>query len=498
VVEEEPLIFEQSAPGRSAYTLPEIDVPDAVRPEQVLPAACLRQQMPRLPEVSELQVVRHYTRLSRRNVGVDTHPYPLGSCTMKYNPKVNDAIAALPGFRDLHPYAPDELCQGALELLWSLEQALCAVTGMAAFSLQPAAGAHGELAGMLVCARYHRARGDHARRRVVVPDSAHGTNPASAAMAGFEVVEIPSDERGGVDLQALRAVADGRLAALMLTNPNTLGLFEENILEAARVVHAAGGLLYYDGANLNAIVGRARPADMGFDICHLNLHKTFSTPHGMGGPGAGPVGVVAALRDLLPGPRLVREDRPGEPRPRYRWADAGPESIGRVRALYGNFGVLVRAYAYLLANGGPGLREVSGHAVLAANYLMELLRPVLPPRVDRRCMHEFVADGRALRAVGLRALDLCKALLDRGFHAPTMYFPLIVEEALMFEPTETEPREVLEALAAAVHEIVAQARDDAEAVRRAPETTPVARVDEATAARRPILRWGAGPASGDQ
>jgi len=486
--EAEPLLFEQSAPGRIGYHLPPVDVPQALAPGDALPAAWLRQRPPALPEVSELQVVRHFTRLSRRNIGIDTSPYPLGSCTMKYNPKINDEAAGLPGFAGLHPYAPAELAQGALELLWGLEQGLCALTGMAGFSLQPAAGAHGELAGMLICAAYHRQRGDGARRRVVVPDSAHGTNPASAAMAGFDVVEIPSGPRGGLDLRALRAVADSRLGALMLTNPNTLGLFEEDVLEAAATVHAAGGLLYYDGANLNAIVGRARPADMGFDICHLNLHKTFSTPHGMGGPGAGPVGVRADLLPLLPGPRLRRADLPGEPRARLEWEAAGPRSIGRIRALHGNFGVLVRAYAYLLAYGG-GLREVSGDAVLAANYLLELLRPVLPPKVERRCMHEFVADGRALASVGLRGLDLCKALLDRGFHAPTMYFPLIVEEALMFEPTETEPREAVEALAAAVLEIVAQAGREPERVRQAPTTTPVGRVDEATAARRPVLRW---------
>jgi glycine dehydrogenase subunit 2 len=299
--EDEPLIFELSAPGRRGLALPEIDVPDAPAPADCLPPAALRAEPPALPECSELQVVRHFTRLSRRNVGVDTHPYPLGSCTMKYNPKVADEAAALPGFADLHPHTPDGLAQGALELLWSLERALCALTGMDAFSLQPAAGAHGELCGMLICARHFRARGEP-RRRVVVPDSAHGTNPASAAMAGFDVVEIPSDRRGGIDLEALRRAADQDLAALMLTNPNTLGLFEENVLEAARIVHAAGGLLYYDGANLNAILGRARPADMGFDICHLNLHKTFATPHGMGGPGAGPVGVRAFLAPLLPGP----------------------------------------------------------------------------------------------------------------------------------------------------------------------------------------------------
>ena len=483
--EAEPLLSELSAPGRPGFALPDAGVPDPACPEACLPAACLRRVPPALPELSELQVVRHFTRLSRLNYGIDTNPYPLGSCTMKYNPKINDEVAALPGFGGLHPYAPDALAQGALRVLAELEEALCRITGMAAFSLQPAAGAHGELAGMLICARYHAERADAARRLVVVPDSAHGTNPASAAMAGFEVLEIGSDSAGGVDIDALRRVADGRLAALMLTNPSTLGLFEEQIEEIARIVHAAGGLLYYDGANLNAIVGRARPADMGFDICHLNLHKTFSTPHGMGGPGAGPVGVAPALVPLLPGPRLVRRDDPDAPGPGWSWEDAGPRSIGRLRALYGNFGVLVRAYAYILSNGGEGLRDVAAHAVLNANYLMELLRPVLPPRYERACMHEFVADGRALAKAGLRGLDLCKALLDRGFHAPTMYFPLIVPEALMFEPTETEAPEVLDALAAAVREVVAAG----DAAKAAPEKTPVGRIDETLAARRPVLRW---------
>ena len=485
----EPLIFERSRPGRRALRLPAIDVPDPLQPEDDLPADWLRTRPPALPEVGEPEVVRHFTRLSRRNFAVDTGMYPLGSCTMKHNPKINDVLAGLEGFAGLHPSTPDALAQGALALLWELEQDLCRLTGMDAFSLQPAAGAHGELAGMLITAAYHRARGDEARRRVVVPDAAHGTNPASAAMAGFEVIEVGTDSRGGINLDQVRVHADGRLAALMLTNPNTLGLFEGEVRQVAQVVHQAGGLLYYDGANLNAIVGRARPADMGFDVCHLNLHKTFSTPHGMGGPGAGPVGVTRRLRSYLPGPLVRRWDDPAVAGPRYGWEDLGPESIGRVRALHGNFGVLVRAYAYIRANGGAGLREVSGHAVLAANYLAALLRPWLPPSHDRICMHEVVTDGRALAPHGLRALDLCKALLDRGFHAPTMYFPLIVPEALMFEPTETESREAIEALATAVGEIVALAERDPEALRQAPHHTPVGRVDEAAAARRPVLRW---------
>jgi glycine dehydrogenase subunit 2 len=477
-------IFEEHEPGRHTTYLPQREVDLS----QYLPASALRAELP-LPELAEIQVVRHFTELSHRNHGVDSGFYPLGSCTMKYNPKINEDTARFSGFAALHPYQAEETVQGALELMWQLQEDLKEITGMDAVSLQPAAGAHGELTGILMIRAYHRARGDLGRTQVIVPDSAHGTNPATAAMAGFEVVHVPSDERGGVDLDALRMVLSEKTAALMLTNPNTLGLFDERIAEIADAVHGAGGLLYYDGANLNAVLGRSRPGDMGFDVVHLNLHKTFSTPHGMGGPGAGPVGVVQALAPFLPGPRLVRRDDPEAPGPRWAWQATDARSIGRLRALYGNFGVLVRAYAYILSNGGEGLRDVAAHAVLNANYLMAMLRPVLPPRYDRPCMHEFVADGRALAGAGIRGLDLCKALLDRGFHAPTMYFPLIVPEALMFEPTETEAPEVLDALAAAVREIVAQG----EAAKRAPETTPVGRIDEALAARRPVLRWSTAP-----
>ncbi len=484
----EPLLHEISVPGRRAYRLPPMDVPIAEAVSDLLPGVALRQEAPQLPECSELQVVRHFTRLSRLNFAIDTGFYPLGSCTMKYNPKVDDEIANLPGLRDVHPYAPADCVQGALAVLWQLERALCTLAGMDAFSLQPAAGAHGELAGMFICAAYHKSRGEPHRTRVVVPDSAHGTNPASAAMAGFDVVEVPSDHRGNVDLHQLRSVCDERLAAVMLTNPNTLGLWEEQMEEVSRAVHGCGGLLYYDGANANAIVGRVRPGDMGFDICHLNLHKTFSTPHGMGGPGAGPVGVARHLTPFLPSPRVQRVDSPGEATARYVLTST-PESIGRVRAFYGNFAVLVRALAYIRTHGGDGLAEVSGHAVLAANYLLALLREDLPPAIDRQPMHEFVADGTALARHGsLRAIDLCKALLDRGFHAPTMYFPLIVKEALMIEPTETEPREVLEAFAAAVREIVVTSTG-ADAPGSFPTETPIRRMDEVNAARHPVLRW---------
>jgi glycine dehydrogenase subunit 2 len=479
----EPLIWSLSRPGRRALRLPALDVPPAAAP-----GFAARAEPPRLPEVSELDAVRHFTRLSQLNHAVDTGFYPLGSCTMKYNPKLNDQVAALPGFAGLHPESPEEGAQGALELLWSLERALCEIAGMARFTLQPAAGAQGELTGILIAAAYHRDRGEgERRRRVIVPDAAHGTNPATAAMAGYEVVEVPSDARGGVDVAALERVVDGRTAALMLTNPNTLGLFDEGIGRIAEVVHAAGGLLYYDGANANAVVGRVRPGDMGFDIVHLNLHKTFSTPHGMGGPGAGPVGVVERLADYLPAPLVERD---GD-RFRLRW-DL-PRSIGRVKAFHGNFGVLARAYAYILANGGDGLRQVSGHAVLNANYLLARLRGLFDLPYDRPCMHEFVVSARSLRAqTGVRAHDVAKRLLDYGFHPPTVYFPLIVEEALMIEPTETESRETLDAFADALASIVEEARRDPDLVRRAPHTTAVGRLDEAAAARRPVLRWSGG------
>jgi glycine dehydrogenase subunit 2 len=475
----EPLIFERSVPGRRALRFPACDVPPVPLP------AGTRRLPPRLPEVSELDAVRHFTRISGHIHAVDRGFYPLGSCTMKYNPKLNDLAANLPGFAGLHPFSPEEGAQGALELMWRLERALCEIAGMARFTLEPAAGAHGELTGMLITRAYHRQRGQDARRRkVLIPDSAHGTNPATAAGLGYEVVEVPSDARGGVDVAALRAACDDGVAALMLTNPNTLGLFDEHIDEIAAIVHAAGGLLYYDGANANAIVGRVRPGDMGFDIVHFNLHKTFSTPHGMGGPGAGPVGVVEELVPYLPVPLV---ERAGD---RYTLRWDLPHSVGRVRAGYGNFGVLVRAFAYILANGRDGLEAVSGHAVLNANYLLARLRELFDLPFDRRCMHEFVVSAKSLRArTGVRALDIGKAILDRGMHAPTVYFPLVVEEAMMVEPTETETLETLDAYADAMTELVALAARDPGALHAAPTTTPVGRMDEATAARRPVVRW---------
>jgi glycine dehydrogenase subunit 2 len=475
----EPLIFDRSVPGRRAVTFPASDVPATPLPPGT------RKAPPALPEVSELDAVRHFTRLSESIYSIDKGFYPLGSCTMKYNPKLNDVAASLPGFAGLHPFSPEGGSQGALELLWQLEHILCEVAGMARFTLEPAAGAHGELTGMLITRAYHRHRGDDAKRRkVLIPDSAHGTNPATAAGLGYEVVEVASDARGGVDVAALRAACDDSVAALMLTNPNTLGLFDEHIDEIAAIVHGAGGLLYYDGANANAIVGRVRPGDMGFDIVHFNLHKTFSTPHGMGGPGAGPVGVVESLVPYLPVPLIARGDG------RYSWRWDLPHSIGRVRAGYGNFGVLVRAFTYILANGRDGLEDISGHAVLNANYLLARLGELFDVPFDRRCMHEFVVSAKSLKAkTGVRALDIGKAILDRGMHAPTVYFPLVVEEAMMVEPTETETLEVLDAYADAMAAIVAQAERDPESLHAAPISTPVGRMDEATAARKPIVRW---------
>jgi glycine dehydrogenase subunit 2 len=473
-----PTIFEKGRPGRVGAEMP------APRhdPSEFLPEGALRKVLA-LPEVSEVEVIRHYTALSRRNYGVDNGFYPLGSCTMKYNPKVNEEAARLPGFAWIHPHQREEDVQGALQLLWELQRDLAEITGMDRVTLQPAAGAHGELTGILIAKAYHRSRGDHARDQVIVPDSAHGTNPATAAMAGYQVVHVPSDERGGVDVNALKRVLSHRTAALMLTNPNTLGVFDENIVEIARLTHEAGGLVYYDGANLNAILGIARPGDMGFDIVHLNLHKTFSTPHGGGGPGAGPVGVKAFLADFLPVPFVVQD---GD---RFRLSYDAPRSIGRVRSFYGNFGVLVRAYTYIRALGRDGLRSVAEDAVLNANYLLARLKGAFHLPFDRFVKHEFVvAPPKELRRSGVRTLDIAKRLLDYGFHPPTVYFPLIVDEALMIEPTETETRETLDAFADAMLAILREAEADPELVKSAPHETPVARLDEARAARQPELR----------
>ena len=477
--EVEPTVFELSVPGRSAFQLRTTDVP-ARSLEELIPSAHLRTAPVALAEVSERDLVGHYTRLSHRQFSVDLGAYPLGSCTMKYNPKFCDAVAADPGLNSVHPGVPASLSQGWLALLVDLEEKLCAITGMAAATLQPAAGAAGELTGLLLMRAYHEARGD-ARRRVLIPDSAHGTNPASVTLGGYEVTTIPSNDRGLVDLDALKAALGPDVAGIMLTNPNTLGLFEEEIVEIAAAVHDVGGLLYYDGANLNAILGVIRPGDMGFDIVHMNLHKTFATPHGGGGPGAGPVAVSARLVDFLPGPRAQRGAE-GD----YVWARP-PRSIGRVHGWHGNAMVLARALAYIDVHGGEGLQRVAQHAVLNANWLRERLRATLPAAFDRVCMHECVLTATGLKErYGVRGLDVAKGLLEEGFHSPTVYFPLIVDEALMFEPTETESLQTLESLAASLERLVGRAQDDPEGLHRAPQSTPVSRVDEARAARHLI------------
>ncbi len=477
-----PLIFERSRPGRRGVRFqPKEDVP-AFHPEVEIPHDLLRTVPPDLPEVAENDVVRHYTQLSTLNYGVDTGFYPLGSCTMKYNPKVNDWAAGLPGFADVHPLQPDYATQGLLQLLYVLEQGLKEVSGMDAVSLQPAAGAHGELTGILMIRAYLTDQGEP-RSTILVPDSAHGTNPATAAMAGYQVKVVPSNARGGVDVAALRTLVDGGTAGLMLTNPNTLGLFEEDILEIAAIVHQAGGLLYYDGANANAIMGKVRPGDMGFDVVHLNLHKTFSTPHGGGGPGAGPVGVKAQLAPYLPYPRLISGQEG------LRWDYERGRSIGKVRSFYGNVGVLVRAYAYLRSHGAAGLTAVSETAVLNANYLRERLASAYASPYSRPVKHEFVLSLTEQKRRGGRALDVAKRIIDYGFYPPTVYFPLVVDEALMVEPTETESKETLDRFAEAMLAINGEIDADADLLHEAPHHTVVSRFDEASAARRPILSW---------
>jgi glycine dehydrogenase subunit 2 len=481
--EDFPLIFELSREGRRAWSLPEIG-DEAPGVDELVPEDHRRGAPPRLPEVSERDLVRHYTRLSQRNWAIDVGAYPLGSCTMKYNPKIAEDAAALPGFARLHPFAPDELVQGALELLGELGRALCAATGMGWLTFQPAAGAQGELTGLLIMRAFHTANGD-ARRRVIIPDSAHGTNPASVTLAGYEAQEVPSDDRGLVDLGALEAALDDDVAGLMLTNPNTLGLFERDIEAIAAMVHDAGGLLYYDGANFNSIVGIARPGDMGFDIVHLNLHKTFATPHGGGGPGSGPLAVSEKLERFLPAPVLQWDDGAE----RWAWDHDRPDAIGRIHSFHGNFGINVRAYAYLRSNGPDGLRRTAERAVLNANYLRALTSDAFPTAFDGTCMHEYVASAKPLRKHGVRATDVAKRLIDLGYHPPTVYFPLIVEEALMVEPTETESKETVDGLGAALNQIAAEAAENPELLHSAPVTTPVRRPDEAKAARALQVRW---------
>lgn len=474
------LIFELSRPGRIAYSLPDCDVPEEALSE-LLPPHMLRSEPAALPEVYEVDVVRHYTALSRRNFGVDNGFYPLGSCTMKYNPKLNEDAAKLPGFASIHPYQPESAVQGALELMHTLQRDLAALTGMDSVSLQPAAGAHGEWTGLMLIRAYHESRGER-RTKVIVPDSSHGTNPASAAIAGFETVTIPSNARGHVDLDALAAAAGPDTAALMLTNPSTLGLFEEQITAIADIVHRAGGLLYYDGANSNAIMGITRPGDMGFDVVHLNLHKTMSTPHGGGGPGAGPIGVKAKLTPYLPRPTVARREDGS-----FYLDEGGEDSIGRVKAFYGNFGILVRAYAYIRSYGPDGLRAVSENAVLNANYMMHRLAPHFELPYPGPCKHEFVLSGRGLKKFGVRTLDVAKRLLDFGYHPPTIYFPLNVEECMMIEPTETESKETLDGFIETMIRIAQEARETPELLLNAPYDTVVRRLDETTAARKPVL-----------
>jgi glycine dehydrogenase subunit 2 len=474
------LIFDRSAPGRQGASLPSADVPEKALG---IPAAHLRGDIP-LPEVSEVDVVRHYTALSRINYGVDSGFYPLGSCTMKYNPKVNEVIAGLPGFTSTHPYQPEHLSQGCLQIMYELSRDLAEIAGMDAFTLQPAAGAQGEFTGLMMAKAFHEGRGER-RTKVLVPDSAHGTNPASASLCGYEVVELPSDASGGVDIGELRNRAKGDVAVLMLTNPNTLGLFEQNILEISEIVHEIGALMYCDGANMNAILGITRPGDMGFDIVHLNLHKTFSAPHGGGGPGSGPVGVKAPLAPFLPTP-VVEKDGDN-----FFLDYDRPDSIGRVKAFYGNFAVLVKAYAYIRALGPDGLRDVAENAVLNANYLMWKLKGAYELPYERICKHEFVLSGNKQLSHGVHAMDIAKSLIDYGFHPPTVYFPHIVKEALMIEPTETEGKETLDAFADAMLKIAEEAEKDPGRSRDAPRTTPVTRLDALTAARRPNLRWRA-------
>jgi glycine dehydrogenase subunit 2 len=475
----EPLIYEISSPGRHAIELPESDVPKAE-----LPKGMLRDELP-LPEVSELQAVRHFVRLSQLNYSIDTGFYPLGSCTMKYNPKVNEDVARLAGFAYSHPLQPETTVQGNLALMYELQTWLEEIGGFAGMTLQPAAGAHGELTGILLIKAYHRDRGDTARVKILIPDSAHGTNPATTAMSGLKVVQLPSDARGNVDLEALKAECDETVAGLMLTNPNTLGLFEEHVQDVVAAVHACGGLVYGDGANMNALLGVVRPGDLGFDVLHFNLHKTFSTPHGGGGPGSGAVGVSEALVDFLPGP--VVQKTTAEDGSVHFSLFTPAKTIGRVKAFHGHFGMLVRALAYLRTYGRDGMRQIADHAVLNANYLKARLAGTYHTPFDRTCMHEFVVEGRWDDAPEIRAFDIAKRLMDYGFHPPTYYFPLIVHEALMIEPTETEAKETLDAFADAMLKIAQEAHTEPESLLSAPHTTPYGRLDEVQAAKELVL-----------
>ena len=475
------LIFELSREGRRGYSLPENSHSEYTL--DALPEWARRTDTPMLPEVSEFDVVRHFTNLSNKNFGLDTGFYPLGSCTMKYNPKINEEMASLPGFTGLHPLQPAASVQGALQLYYNLGVSLAHLTGLSEFTINPFAGAHGELTGLMIMRQYHLKRGDTRRTKVIVPDSAHGTNPASAAVCGLEIVEVKSTARGTIDVADLRPLLDDTIAGIMMTNPNTLGLFESEIPEIARLVHECGGLLYYDGANLNPMLGRCRPGDMGFDIMHINLHKTFSTPHGGGGPGAGPVGVREGLNAYLPGPHVHRNDDGTFA------VDFGEDSIGSVSGFLGNFGVMVRAYTYILSLGRENVKNVGPMATLNANYIKEQLKDCYELPIEGVCKHEFVFDGLKDKSTGVTTLDVAKRLLDYGYHAPTIYFPLLFHQAIMIEPTETESKETLDDFIAIMRKVAEEAISDPEMVKSAPHTTPVRRLDENTAARKPILTY---------
>jgi len=475
------LSFEKSRCGRIGVRFPKSRLMQGAA--NAVPENLKRQQPVAFPELSEPEVIRHFVNLSKKNFSIDTHFYPLGSCSMKYNPKINEWVAGLDSFTQVHPLQQESTVQGYLEVFYELESCLKEISGMDRFTLQPAAGAQGEITGMMLVHTYHQAKGDVKRSKVLVPDSSHGTNPASAALLGYEVVQIKSNERGRVDVRDLRKNLDDRVACLMLTNPNTLGLFEGDILEIAKLVHEAGSLLYYDGANLNALLGIARPGDMGFDIVHLNLHKTFSTPHGGGGPGAGPVGVKSFLAPFLPLPLIEKKEN------RYRLLKRSERSIGRVSSFLGNAGILLRAYVYIRTLGNSGLKQVSEDAILNANYLKEKLKQVFPVFLDEPCMHEFVLTLKSVKKEGIHAGDIGKRLLDYGFHAPTVHFPLVVEEALMIEPTETESKETLEQFVEAFKQIKIEIENNPDQVRKAPHTLPIRRPDEVAAARTPILSY---------
>lgn len=476
------VIFELSSEGRKGYRLPNLDVPE-VELSELLPKNLLREDEIELPEVSEVDVVRHYTALSNKNYTVDNGFYPLGSCTMKYNPKINEDMAALNGFSKIHPLQDENISQGALELMYDLKTRLCEITGLDDFTLQPAAGAHGEYTGLLIIKAYHEKRGDTKRTKIIVPDSAHGTNPASASVAGFDIVEIKSGEDGRVSIEELKKVLNDEIAGLMLTNPSTLGLFEKDIKLISELVHEAGGLLYYDGANLNAIMGIARPGDMGFDVCHLNMHKTFSTPHGGGGPGSGPVGVKKHLAKFLPIPTIEKGND------KFILDYNREDSLGKIRSLYGNFGVMVKAYAYILTMGKEGLKAASHNAVLNANYIKESLREYYNIGKDDICKHEVILSTLKENPHHITTLDIAKRLIDYGVHPPTVYFPLIIEEALMIEPTESESKETVDEFIDDMKKIAVEAKENPELLHEAPVNAPVRRLDQVKAARKPILKW---------